>query len=254
MVQSTTTFLEAVNLVAKRVGVIQGATGDFTSLSSLSSRQRDADTLIQLWNETMLQQYDFGVFAGEIATATLTGVSGTREYAMPTDFERFAGNHVDGTDIFRGATNQMRLRPYDHTDEDSGYQKMLRDQLIATDWSGTPIAFAVNPVTWSWRLNTENDDSNTATSTWNILYEKRLEFTATSVATTDVFPFSDGVVDSLVPVVAQNYDKIFKDKFDPVEFRMSGSRAARRLAGKQVRPKWGIRYRKRIGSQNQSGD
>ena len=214
MVQSTTTFLEAVNDVAARTGVLQGATGAFTSLSSLSAKQRDADTILQLWNETVDHLYDFGVFSGEIATATMTGASDTREYSLPTDFERLAGNRKDGTDVFRGATNEMVLVPYDHMQDDLGYHRMLVDQLTATNWTGSPISYAINPSANTWRLNTENDDSNTATSLWNILYEKKLGFTSTSTATTDVFPFSDSVVRAMVPVVTQGYNKIFKEVKD----------------------------------------
>jgi len=238
---SNKTFLEALNAVLNRVGVLQGATGDLTALTATAgsanlARARSIAVGIQVWNETIHQVYDLGGFAGEMASATFVGISGTREYALATDLERMAGERPE-LRIVKGATNNLWLEEYR-----GGYQQMYVDQLTATQYTGTPTSWAINPVSGKLRFDTENNDSDTATSTWNYLYEKRLGFTTTSTATTAVFPFSDTTVDALIPVVAESYNAVMKEKFDARALRTSISRALRFMSQSQPNDRYGTRY------------
>lgn len=239
---STITFLEAVNSVLKRVGVLQGSTGDLTVLTATSgasntARARDISTTIDLWNEAIQHVYDLAPFAGEVASATFSGVANTREYSLPDDFERMAGDSYD-LRIVKAATAQLTLTEYR-----GGYQQMYADQISATQYSGAPSQWAINPVSGKLRFDTENTATNTATASWNFLYEKRVStFTSTSTATTAVFPFSNSTVQALIPVVAQFYNAEMKDKFDRRKFQISVSRAVKFLTQTQPSARYGVRY------------
>jgi len=243
---STIHFIDALNSVLKRNGIIQGATGDITSMtatagSSNTSHAREISTGIDVMNEGIHHVFDMGVFPRETSTATIVGVSGTREYSPPSDYIRMAGlDHQ--TRVFRGATNERVLHEYP-----GGYQQMLVDQLTATNFGGTPTLFAVNSSSGDWRLNTENDDTNTATSTYRMLYEKSLRYTTTmsttSTATggTDNFPFADEIVDAMVPVWAEFHNQAMKKEVDSSKFKIAVARAVRKLRQDQPRPGRGTR-------------
>ena len=239
---ATITFLQGVNSVLKRVGVVQGSTGDLTSLSATTSssntaRARDISTVIDLWNEAIQHVYDLAPFNGEIASATFSGVANQREYSLPSDFERMAGDSYQ-VRIVKAATAQLTLTEYR-----GGYQQMYADQLSATNFGGAPSQWVINPVSGSLRFDTENSATQTATSTWNFLYEKRVStFTSTSTATSDVFPFSNSTVQALIPVVAQFYNAEMKETFDRRQFQISVARAVRFLTQSQPSQRYGMRY------------
>ena len=233
---STQTFLDACNAALKRAGVIQGSTGAITSFTS-SAHQREVDTTIQVFNEAMQEVLGLGMFSGEVASATVVGVLNTREYDLPSDFVRVAGERPE-LRIMRSATGSRYIYEYP-----GGYSQMYVDQLTATDFTGTPGAWTINPVTQKIRFDTENDDSQTATATWNFLYEKQVRFTSTSTATGDVFPFGDVVVDALVPVVAETLNRIIKkDPYDPVQFKKNLANAILTASQSKSRKRWGLRY------------
>ena len=230
------TYLNAVNAQLRRNRVIQGdsqqlatstvtstatgltATGAFTD----SQRQAEVDISRQLWNEVAHELYTLGGFAPEMATATMLLVANTREYTMPSDFERFAG-------IFRGATRTAVISEYP-----GGYGQMLQDQAgLASQWQGDPNFFAISPVTvGTIRLDTEG----TATWTYNVLYEKRIALSSA----TDLMPWSDTITDSLVPFVANAFERIFKKQnLDEDWARMGAIRALEQAGQAQRRTRWG---------------
>ena len=241
------TFLQAVNASLKRVGVIQGdagelatstvtstatgliATGAFTD----SGRQVQIDLMIQVWNESQHILYDLGLLSPEGASATLITASGTREYDMPDDFERFAGENANER-VFRAATNVWWLTEYT-----GGYAAMLRDQNVASDWIGQPTRYALSP-TVRGRIRIDREpDATTASRTYNILYEKRLALTSTMA--TDALIFSDTVADALVPVTAEAWNGIKKKEFNEQAFQSNLARAAGQVRQTQRRRRGGIR-------------
>jgi len=244
--RSTVHFIDALNSVLKRNGIIQGATGDITTLtatagSSNTAHAREISTAIDVLNEGIHHVYDLGLFPMETSTATIVGVSGTREYSKPSDYVRMAGTRP-ATRVFRGATNNFTLSEYP-----GGYEQMLVDQLTATDYTGTPRYFAENTTSGDWRFDTENDDTQTATSTWRLLYEKSLRYTTTSSTTStatgaaDNFPFSDEVVDAMVPVWAEFHQQAMKKEVDPGKFKNAVARAVRKLRQDQPMERYGKR-------------
>lgn len=241
------TFLQAVNASLKRVGVIQGdagelatstvtstatgliATGPFTD----SGRQVQIDLMIQVWNEAEHILYGMGLFAAEAASATLILATGEREYDMPSDFERFAGEN-ESERVFRAATTVWWLTEYP-----GGYAAMLRDQNVASDWIGQPLHYAISPTTRG-RVRIDRDpDDNVAGRSFNALYDKRLALTSTMA--TETLPFSDTVADELVPVTAEAWSQIRKKAFNPDAFDAALSRAAGNVRQTQPRRRGGIR-------------
>jgi len=76
-------------------------------------------------------------------------------------------------------------------------------------------------------------------TTWNYNYDKRLGFSSTMATST--FPFSDTVVDSLVPVVAEAHNRVFKKEFDSQMFQASIIRAIEYITQRQRKSFWGPR-------------
>lgn len=230
---SSQTFLDAVNAVLKRIGVIQGATGVLTSFSD-SARQRQIDVTIQSWGEAIQHLLNMGMVPGETASATVTfSGTGEREFSKPSDYIRPAGT-MPGTRVWRAATAEYVVSEYQ-----GGYEAMIVSQLTATNWTGRPNGWTVNPTTDKFRFDT----LCTTTDTLNLLYEKRIRFTTTSTATGDTFPFDDLVVDGLVPVVAEFVSSVMKNEpLDGTTYKLNLSRAASLAMQRQPNRGYGIRY------------
>jgi hypothetical protein len=238
----TVTFLQAVNASLKRARVIQGDSGELatstvtstaTGLTATgaftdSSRQTQIDIMLQIWNELEHELYSRGMFAPEVASATMTLVTNQREYTMPSNFERFA---ADG--VWRGATHQWLICEYP-----GGYAQMLKDQPgLASQWEGEPNGYAISPVsTQTIRLDM-NPNSTINGWTYNVLYEKRLQLTASMA--TEALPWSDTITDALVPVAAVTWEATYKEKFNPAVFQTSIARALEFAGQKQRRTFWG---------------
>ena len=233
-------FLDAVNETLKRVGTIQGDAGDLVTGTGTddeftdSSRQRDIDLAIQIWQETLHELLSLGLFANEASTATITLVAGQRDYTLATDkvFERFAGQTED-TRVLRGATTGLIVRSYP-----GGYDQMLVDQPVATDYIGDPNRYAISPVTGDIRLDRE-PTAEIAGNTYNALIETVQSLTSTMA--TETFLWTDTVTNALIPVVAETWTRTMKREFDAEQFRRSLTRAASHARKNQRRTRWGIR-------------
>ena len=230
---SSQTFLDAVNAVLKRTGVLQGATGVLTTLSD-SARQRQIDVTIQSWGEAIQHLLNMGMVPGETASATVIfSGTGEREFSKPSDYVRPAGT-MPGTRVWRAATAEYVVSEYE-----GGYEAMIGSQLTPANWTGRPNGWTINPTTDKFRFDT----TCTTTDTLNLLYEKRIRFTSTSTATSDTFPFDDLVVDGLVPVVAEFMMAAVKgDPLDASVYKLNLSRAASLAMQRQPNRGYGIRY------------
>ena len=233
-------FLDAVNETLKRVGSIQGDAGELVTGTGTddeftdSSRQRDIDLAVQIWQESLHELLSLGLFANEASTATITLVDGQREYTLATDkvFERFAGQ-TESTRVLRGATTGLIVTPYP-----GGYAQMLVDQPVATDYTGDPNRYAISPVTGDVRLDAEPTADN-AGDTYNALIETVQALTSTMA--TETFLWTDTVTNALIPVVAETYNRTMKETFDAEQFRRSLTRAVSHARKDQRRTRWGIR-------------
>ena len=234
-------FIDAVNETLRRTGVIQGSTGAIVDFS-VSAHQREIDAAVQLWNEGLHELYDFGLFIGELATATIVLSANTREYAVPSDFERMAGTPEQ--QLLRGATNDITLSPYP-----GGYIGMLNNQLTASDFAGRPTRYALSPNDGAIRVDFDPSGDG-ATESYNYSYEKEIVFTTTMSTTAtgttatelNTFPFSDTVTRLMVPIVSEFLSRLLKDKFDREAYRKALSSAVGHMNRRQDATGWGIRY------------
>lgn len=242
----TVTVLQLVNSVLKRTGEIAGdseelATSTVTSTATGltateaftdSRRQHKIDVALQLSNEALHEVFAMGLVYKLASTATVTLVAGQREYDLPSDFERMAGEDKQYR-VLRGATNGLTLSEYD-----GGYAAMLAQQAVASDFTGTPAAWALSPANFTIRMDAEPDTGD-AGDTYNFLYERRIGFSSTMA--TEALPVSDTVADALVPAIAEAYSRSFKKDLDPDFLRGSLNRALDFLRQNQRRDRWGRR-------------
>lgn len=213
------TFLEAMNSSLRRVGEIAGesqelatstvtttatglvATGAFVD----SRRQHKIDVMIQLWNEAVHTVYSLKLLPRQAASATMVLVADQRDYDLPDDFERMAGDEYRYR-VVRAATQSHVLHEWP-----GGYAALLAQRPVATDYLGEPEYFALSPAQSQIVLD-KFPTSAEAGDTYNFLYEKRLALTSTMA--TETFPFSDTVVEGLFPVVSEAYGRVFKKDYD----------------------------------------
>ncbi len=228
-------FLDGVNRVLKRVGVIQGDTGELSDFTE-SAHQVDIDVAIQAWNELIHEYYGRGLFTGEIDESSITLVTATtsatdhlapREYALPADFERMSGNKEHR--ILRNETTGHFLVEYP-----GGYPQLKADHITATAFNGQPLRWVINPIRGGLEIDV-NPGAGESGDVYKFLYDKRVVLTAIG----DSFPFSDTVVDGLVPAVAQLWKRDRRKEFDAELFSVNFNRGVEYLTQSQPKKRWG---------------
>jgi len=237
------TFVEAVDKTLKRVGVLQTATtnlaqgtGTASELFVQSQNQHSIDLVTDLWEDAIQTVYSMALAPTVVATATITLVANQREYALPEDFERVAGLSYEER-VLRAATKLWVAFEYP-----GGYLKMLADQGVASDWSGAPLGWAINPASTATAIQIRLDrdpDDGVASDTYNIAYEQTMEMTTTMA--TSLMPFSDTVTNALVGVVSESYESIKKKEFNRTLFEEHLSRALKMVRPVSMNRRWGTR-------------
>ena len=215
------TFLNAINNALDRVGMIQGDNAKLTALTD-SGRQSDIDIMMQVWNEQFAEMYSLTGTPQPTfyAESTITLVNGTREYALAAGFERMRWPLID-------QTNGRYIYEWP-----GGYEDMRRIELVPSKWIGLAVYAAINPATNLLRLgwipqSTEN----------GLVYNYGFDARISLVLATDTFPFSDSVVDALLPAVCEMWKKSRKgaDSFDAASYAQGVGRAGRLVSHKEVR-------------------
>ena len=215
-------LLDAVNRGLKRVKVISGVNGELSSLTD-SARQTYIDAMVQIINESIHELYSTNEMPlpKESATQNVTLVTDTREYTLSPVPEAIRFPLMD-------TTNGRYVFEYP-----GGYEQMRINQPQPDNWKGLPLYACINPTNDMLRF----DVAPTSTENglvYELLYDKRLSLSAA----TDTFPFSDTVVDSLVPAWAQMWSREQKNSFDNNIYLMSFGRASRYLTQQPMRRKW----------------
>lgn len=202
------TLLEGVNEILNRTS-ITSANGEVSSLSN-AGKQVYIDTIVQIWNETIdLCCNQMGIpKVGETGSSTLTLVTDTREYDMPSDLVQLRFPLID-------YTNGHYIWEWP-----GGYQAMRIAQFTPSDWTGLPYAAAINPTTNKLRLDRTPTSAENGNA-YDLLYDKDLAMTVAA----DVFPFSDAAFRATVPVVAEVFERRNRNDFDEKEYRENLSRA-----------------------------
>ena len=212
------TFLQAVNKVLRRVGNIQGDAGELTTFTD-SAKQTDIDVCKDVWNELIHEYYSRGLFSkgtdeGQFALAT-----DTREYPLEATFEIMAADELTN------ASSNYILRPYP-----GGWEQMRKDQPDPTDFTGQPMFWVINSTTGDLRIDTDPTSTQSG-DIYKYIFTRRISLSNT----TDLFPFSDTVVDSAVGAVKELWRRERIQKFDNSLFKVSFNRGIDYLL--QTRPK-----------------
>ena len=221
------TYLVAVNATLRRVGVIAGDASALTTFTD-TQRQREVDIVLQVWNEIVHELYDLGSLQGEVADGSITLVTDTDNYAVPTDFEQMAG----ATYLTRVMVKSDGVRLFEYP---GGYRQMFIDQPDRADFTGAANYWALNLTNNTFRLDkrptlTENDD------VFNFVYDKRINLSATG----DTMPFSDTVTEALQSVVAEIFRIDFHGETrDPISSIAGFKRAASLITQKKRRRRYG---------------
>lgn len=234
------TFIELVDDSLRRVGVLQTATDNLALGTGTASElfeadsniQHSVDIMLQVWRETTHEIYSLGLVPNLMATATIILIADTRQYTLPGDFERIAGDTPEAR-VMRGATTAFILKEYP-----GGYLKMLSDQPVATDWTGDPERWAISPENEELRIDRE-PTSDQAGDIYNIAYERRIDLTSTMATAT--MPFTDTVAYALLPVVTETWSRAKDKEFDAALFRTNLTRALTTIRRNQRKTRWGKR-------------
>jgi len=219
------TFLQAMNETLKQVGIIQGDAGELTTFTD-SARQTDIDVMIQSWNLGIAELYKFEGLPQTIASATITLVTGTREYALASDFEGFMEDRDKS--VITDETNGFRLWPFP-----GGFSQMVTEQLQPGNYVGQPIYYVVSPINGKLRLDTApTADENGNIYTYH--YMKRVSMSLI----TDTFPFTDTVVERMYHPVVELWNKKRKEIFDVGTYNTAMADATRALNPHEIRSRY----------------
>lgn len=216
-----TTLLTAVNAVLNRTS-ITSASGEVASLTN-SGKQVYIDTIVQIWNEVTDTACNMmGIpHIGETGTSTITLVTDTREYAIPSDLVQIRWPLID-------YTNGHYIREWP-----GGYEQMRIDQFTPAEWTGLPYAAALNPTTNMLRMDRTPTSAENGNQ-YNLLYDKDLAISADA----DTIPFNDAVYRALVPVVTEVFERRNRNDFDEQEYRSNLSRALSFMNKQNRRTHW----------------
>lgn len=215
------TFLNGVNDVLDRAGII-GANGTLTSFTD-TGKQTFIDLAKMIWNETIDEVGEIMDMApsGEAASSTITLVTSTREYSLPSNLIQIRWPLIYQT---LGYTIEEYV---------GGYEKMRLDQLIPAQFTGLPYYAAINPTTGYLRME-RAPTSDVNGYGYDLFYDKDISMSAI----TDVFPFDDAVYRALVPVVCEGFERKKRNDFDAGVYRQCLSRAVSFANKAQRRLNW----------------
>lgn len=219
------TLLDCVNEVLKRVHIIQGDSGQFTTLTD-SARQIYIDLAVQVWNEQIDEIYSKTSIAlpNELVEATITLVTDDRDYALAADLVQLRFPLLD-------RTNGQYITEYP-----GGYESLVYDQNFPDNYTGLPISGAIRPSDGELYLNNIPKASENGL-VYTYLYDKD---TAMTLAT-DTVPFKDAVFRAMVPAVAEAWRKARRQQSSDTAYKNAMARAATLLTQTQLRTQYSPR-------------
>lgn len=217
-----TTLLTGINDLLKRVGEISGDASVLTSLTD-SARQKHIDRAVQMYNEAIILLYDMTntPMESELAEGTITLVTGTRSYALPSGLVKLNWPLHD-------QTNGNYIIEYP-----GGYLQIKKDQPQPANFTGRPLGGAISPVDGTLyldRIPTANENGEVFT----VYYDKSLLMTLAS----DNFPCSDTVYTMLRGAVAEVWSRYSSKDFDSGLFISALASAASHMNRNQRSGSW----------------
>ena len=218
----TTTLLQAVNALLKRVGEVAGDAGELTTLTD-APRQKHINRAVQMFNEAIIQLYDLvnEPLPNELAESTISLVTDTRAHTLPTDLVRIVWPLQDRT-----------LGNY-IVEHNGGYLEMQKEQPIPANFTGRPTSATIRPtdgLLYLDRIPTASENGETFT----ITYEKSLIL----VLAADTFPFRDEVFIMTNAAVAEMWTRYSHKDFDTGLWLTALAGAARLLTQSQRSDSW----------------
>lgn len=218
------TLLDGVNAVLKKVHIIQGDSGELTSLTD-SARQGFIDVAVQSWNELIDELYSESQDEKPRiwASNTITMVTGTRVYALQTDVIEL---HWPFHNVSNGT--------YIH-EAPQGYLSLVQGQNIPANFTGRPAFAALDPTASATQIYL--DRIPTASENGDV-YTYHYQKDSVLSAVTDVLPFNDGVYRALIPAVSELWQRHQHKDFDQAVFNASMGRAAKLLNQKKQKKSW----------------
>ncbi len=210
----TKTLLQVLNNSLKRARVI---TEDLTSFTD-SQYQPNIDTMLQVIQEVVRDALSRAPnLVQEGAVSTITLVADQREYSLPSDLEQInwpLQNESSGFYI---------------SEFNGGFNKMRRTQPQPSQYTGRPQSAAINPSNGKLRMDRSPQSGDLVT--YKLYFDKRIVLDNK----TDIFPFSDSAVDSLVPAFREKYNFDFNNTGSLTEYRKALAAAIRFMTKLQAK-------------------
>ena len=216
------TLLDGTNEVLKKVKMIQGDSGVLTTLTD-SARQLSIDSAVQAWNEAIDALYELTTDSKPniMSSATITLVTSQRAYSLASDLTRLHWPLLD-------STNGYYIYEYE-----GGYLDLIEDQPIPADYTSLPQYAVIRPSDGKLYIDTSpSSDYNGLVYSYNYDKDASLSLAA------DTMPFNDTVFRSMVPVVAELWNRNQNRRFDVGIYQSSLARAASYLNQTPFRSSW----------------
>lgn len=226
-------FLQAVNKSLRRTRIISSDLASFTD----AAHQSDITIHLDIWNEVLAELYLESDIGNVVEEGSITLATDTREYSLPSDFERMAGESY-GTRVLTNTTDTISVFEYPARSGISPYAAMFADQPDPTDFTGRPLWWAISPKASNIRMD-KTPTSGENGEIYKFLYDKRQNLSLI----TDTFPISDTSVEGLVPVVAEAFrrDRAGEQR-DPISEQAGFIRAVEMANKNKSRRSYGPRY------------
>lgn len=216
------TLLDGVNDVLKKVGFVAGDSGELTTLTD-SARQIEIDICVANWNTAIEELFDLTSQprANEYSTTDITLVASDRDYQLPNDLLLLRWPLID------------RTNGYEIFEYPGGYEALVRDQKIPSNYTGRPQYGAVRPSDGELYF-----DRIPGSSDAGLVFEARYDADVSMSAATSTMPFSDAVYRAMVDVVAEEWRDERRNKKDKMKLRRRLAQAASYLTKGQKKDAW----------------
>jgi len=206
----TTTLLQGVNGVLKRVGKIAGDAGELTSLTD-SPRQHFVDTAVDAWNDTLDEFFRLIGRArpNVLSENTITLATGDRDYALQTNLTKLFWPLLD-------ETNGQYIVEFP-----PGYEALVAQQPFPANHTGLPYNGVIRPTDGELYL----DAIPTSEENGRIYKYRYQKDTLLSLAA-DTMPVSDIVARRLEPAAVEIWRRMNRENFSESEFERALGNAA----------------------------
>lgn len=219
----TKTLLEGVNDLLKRLSLIQGDSGELTTLTS-GAFQNAIDVSVQIFNEIVVDAYTMCEMPlpSQLKESDITLATGDRDYSLPADFVEIywpLHNTTDG---------------YYISEYTGGWLDLVNSQPQPANFTGRPTLAAISPVDntiYMDRIPTANENGE--------VYKLRYSRKFTLAEAADTFPFNDAIYEAMIPAAKELYARDKEKDFKSDLFDFHFSRMLRLLNPNQPQRSYG---------------